>query len=201
VRRPGLLPAVLKRNVYTHQTVSVTLHLSAVIYNLLARTYVHKIHMYAGALPRPRGGGGWRPSAHEVMDRARIPGARLPFEFACCAHSVVDKIPELHFVWNCNFAGFTYGIRATLPLLLPALSPPASPLLSHVGSRVRAHCIMNARAGREGSNREGGGWRRITWRFRPGKRILTGKYRCRSRRRAGERGDHRAACRDDDGYK
>jgi hypothetical protein len=170
------------------------LHPSAVIYNLLACTYVRKIHMYAGALPGPlpaRERGGWRPSAHQVMDRARMPGARFPFEFACCAHSVVDKIPELHFVWNCNFAGFTYGTRATLPPLLPPLSPPAPSVASHVGSRVRAHCVnVNARTGRESSNREGGGGgdELRPWRFRSGKRILAGKYRCRSRRRAIERG-------------
>ena len=37
-----------------------------------------------------------------------------------------DKIPELHFVWNCNFAGFTYGPSFHPRILpLPARSLPA----------------------------------------------------------------------------
>lgn len=67
-----------------------------------------------------------------------------------CAHPVrireeytSDKIPELHFVWNCNFAGFTYG--SYLPPIL--LSTPTPPSLSslwlpfYIGKRTA--CIIS----------------------------------------------------------
>lgn len=53
-----------------------------------------------------------------------------------CAHPVrireeytSDKIPELHFVWNCNFAGFTYG-SYLLSILLSTPTPSFLPSLS-----------------------------------------------------------------------
>lgn len=100
--------------------VSVMLHLSAVIYNLFPGcTCVHKIHTYV-----------YRNSGRGVETFRAASDGRTGRAYQACAsrsnsrgaHTTSDKIPELHFVWNCNFAGFTYGPFLSVPpsfLFLP----------------------------------------------------------------------------------
>lgn len=104
-----------------------SLHLSAVIYNLSRDIRADlQLRVMDGQASE-------RASAHTTR--------ALPVRIREVHTS--DKIPELHFVWNCNFAGFTYG-----PSPLPARSPghPLSPsypfhlfrCLSTSGVRARA---------------------------------------------------------------
>lgn len=69
----------------------------------------------------------------------------------------LDKIPELHFVWNCNFAGFT----PTFPISLPSFSlHPPTPLSSlrlpfYIGERTA--CIISTWMRVEGKDVRGAG--------------------------------------------
>jgi len=96
-----------------------------------------------------------RTSVHTTRARVRIRKVHTP-----------DKIPELHFVWNCNFAGFTYGPAFHSA---PAHLPPSSPSVStaaflHRRARGVHYINVNARAGVSPRDE----WKYM-WRFSLGK--------------------------------
>lgn len=140
----GTFPATLKRDVYTRRTA--TRHRRAIpecCYLQSFRIYVY-IRIYIYIYARGPSAGDGRTSAH--ITRAlpvRIHKVHTP-----------DKIPELHFVWNCNFAGFTYGRSAT-PSRPPVPPAPSLPLPFCIGGR--AACIISTWM-RRGGGGEPAGW-------------------------------------------
>lgn len=147
----GTFPAMLKRDVYTRRTATCHRHATPECRYLQSS----RIYTY---MRGPSTGDG-RTSVHTTRALpVRIRKVHTP-----------DKIPELHFVWNCNFAGFTYG-SSFHPASHPptARSPPCRlfrcRLFLHWSARGVHYINVNASTGVSPR----GEWRYM-WRFSLGK--------------------------------